>query len=417
MRGMRDSGVEWIGEVPQNWKQSKVKYLMSLTNGRAYKQQELLAKGTYRVLRVGNFNTNDKWYYSDLELPEKQYCEKGDLLYLWATTFGPAFWNEEKVIYHYHIWKVDQFRDYLQRYAFYALGANAEWQRMQSHGSTMVHVTKEGVENTVFPAPPLPEQRRIVAFLDERCAAIDADIAKRREVIEKLGEYKKSIIAKAVTKGLDTDAEMKDSGVEWIGEVPVNWSVLRGKHVYSLLARPVEVDDGVITCFRDGEVTLRSNRRDEGFTIADKEIGYQGIEPGDLVVHGMDGFAGSIGISDSRGKATPVLRVLDSSENKRYLMYLLRTYANLGVYLSIADGIRVRSCNLSWGKLAELSILVPPADEQHCIAAFLDERCAAIDDAVSREEQIIAKLGEYRKSLIHHAVTGKIDCREAANAR
>ncbi len=105
--------------------------------------------------------------------------------------------------------------------------------------------------------------------------------------------------------------EMKNSGVTWIGEIPAGWNLQRGKNILTLLERPIKDDDGVITCFRDGEVTLRSKRREEGFTFSLQEIGYQGIEPGDLVVHGMDGFAGAIGISDSQGKATPVLNVMD----------------------------------------------------------------------------------------------------------
>lgn len=112
-------------------------------------------------------------------------------------------------------------------------------------------------------------------------------------------------------------SKYKDSGVPWIGEIPEHWNVLRGKNILTLLERPVQEDDDIITCFRDGEVTLRKNRREEGFTVSMKEIGYQGVETGDLVVHGMDGFAGAIGVSDSRGKATPVLNVMDSKENKR----------------------------------------------------------------------------------------------------
>ena len=106
--------------------------------------------------------------------------------------------------------------------------------------------------------------------------------------------------------------EYKKSGVAWVKKIPSSWNVSRGKTILELLNRPIKDDDEIITCFRDGEVTLRKNRREEGFTVALREAGYQGIEPGDLVVHGMDGFAGSIGISDSRGKATPVLNVLDS---------------------------------------------------------------------------------------------------------
>ncbi|MBR2142709.1 hypothetical protein, partial [Anaerovibrio sp.] len=102
------------------------------------------------------------------------------------------------------------------------------------------------------------------------------------------------------------EREMKDSNIPWIEKIPCNWKVRRGKTILTLLKRPVLEEDGVVTCFRDGEVTLRSNRREDGFTNSLKEIGYQGVEPGDFVVHGMDGFAGAIGISDSRGKMSPI---------------------------------------------------------------------------------------------------------------
>ena len=116
--------------------------------------------------------------------------------------------------------------------------------------------------------------------------------------------------------------EFINTEIPWIGEIPSHWRVMRGKTILTLLSRPASDDDEIITCFRDGEVTLRKNRREDGFTVSLQEIGYQGIEPGDLVVHGMDGFAGAIGISDSRGKSTPVLNVMDSAENKRFLMFL-----------------------------------------------------------------------------------------------
>lgn len=199
--------------------------------------------------------------------------------------------------------------------------------------------------------------------------------------------------------------EMKDSGIEWIGEIPTDWEVIKGKYLLRYLQKPVREDDGVITCFRDGEVTLRSNRREEGFTMSDKEIGYQGIDIGDLVVHGMDGFAGSIGISDSRGKASPVLNVLDSDNNKKYLMYYLRSTAYRNVFLALATGIRVRSCDLRWNKLAELPYLVPPRCEQDIIAQFLDTKCAEIDALTADIQSEIETLEEYKKSVITEAVT------------
>lgn len=197
---------------------------------------------------------------------------------------------------------------------------------------------------------------------------------------------------------------MRNSGQSALGTIPNSWQLTRGKNVLRLLNRPVREDDGVITCFRDGEVTLRSNRRTEGFTVSLKEIGYQGIEPGDLVVHSMDGFAGSIGISDSRGKASPVLNVLDSNQDKRYLMYYLRALAYRDVYLALADGIRVRSCNLSWRKIGELPILVPRLDEQQRIADSLDAKCAEIDAAIDSAQTSIEELMSYRTAVLNQTI-------------
>lgn len=184
-----------------------------------------------------------------------------------------------------------------------------------------------------IPVAPTGEQHRIADFLDAKCAEIDVLTTDIQTQIDTLEQYKRSVITETVTKGLNPDAEMKDSGIQWIGNMPSHWEVIRGKYILRYMQKPVRDDDGVITCFRDGEVTLRSNRREDGFTMSDKEIGYQGIDIGDLVVHGMDGFAGAIGISDSRGKASPVLNVLDTNQNKRYIMYYLRSMAYSDVYL------------------------------------------------------------------------------------
>ncbi len=198
---------------------------------------------------------------------------------------------------------------------------------------------------------------------------------------------------------------MKDSGIEWIGEIPESWKIRKGKWILEHLERPVLPDDGVITCFRDGEVTLRSNRREDGFTFSLQEAGYQGIEPGDLVVHGMDGFAGAIGISDSRGKGTPVLNVLDSTENKKYLTFFLRTMAHNGIFLALSTGIRVRSCDTNWNKLKELQYILPPSDEQERIVAFLDRKCAEIDAVIERTKTTIEEYKKLKQAVITEAVT------------
>ena len=198
---------------------------------------------------------------------------------------------------------------------------------------------------------------------------------------------------------------MKDSGIEWIGKIPEGWSIERGKNIMQKLERSVLEDDRVITCFRDGEVTLRANRREEGFTISTQETGYQGIEPGDLVVHGMDGFAGAIGISDSRGKATPVLNVLDSHEDKKYLMYYLRSAAYCGLFLSLATGIRVRTCDINWNKLKNVLFIIPPLREQQHISKYLDIQSSLIDRVVKKTKKTIEQYKKLHRTIITQAVT------------
>ena len=197
----------------------------------------------------------------------------------------------------------------------------------------------------------------------------------------------------------------KKSGIEWVESIPEHWNIVRGKNVLELLNRPVLDDDDIITCFRDGEVTLRKNRREEGFTISLKEIGYQGIEPGDLVVHGMDGFAGAIGVSDSRGKATPVLNVMGSKENKRFLMYYLRALSYRDVFMSLSTGIRVRSCDLRWNKLAVLPLIIPPREEQDKIVEWLDEKVGRIDELVVEIKNSIQEYELLKEGTIKKVVT------------
>ena len=203
--------------------------------------------------------------------------------------------------------------------------------------------------------------------------------------------------------------KMKDSGVAWVGLMPDDWRVQRGKFILKLLNRPVKDTDDVITCFRDGEVTLRKNRRTDGFTVSVKEIGYQGIEPGDLVIHGMDGFAGSIGVSDSRGKSSPVLVVCDTKENKRYIMYYLRSMAYNDVFTALATGIRVRSCDLRWNKLAELSYILPCIEEQEKIVSIIEKYSEKIDALIANVQEQIEKLKAYKQSLITEVVTKGLD--------
>ena len=270
---------------------------------------------------------------------------------------------------------------YAEKY-FFVLWKNQIFNSLGDDG-VRSNLGKDDLLNIPMPIPSLSEQKAIAEFLDKKCGEVDALIADIQQEIETLEQYKRSVITESVTKGLDPSVPMKDSGIQWIGNMPANWECIRGKYILKYLQKPVKKDDGVITCFRDGEVTLRSNRREDGFTMADKEIGYQGVDIGDLVVHGMDGFAGAIGISDSRGKASPVLNVLGTKQNKRYIMYYLRSMAYSDVFMALSTGIRVRSCDLRWNKLAELWYPIPPLKEQEKIVMYIDETIQKANEIIA----------------------------------
>ena len=173
------------------WVEKKLGEVAELLNGRAYKQEELLEDGEYRVLRVGNFNTNDRWYYSDLQLEDSKYANYGDLLYLWATNFGPELWKEEKVIYHYHIWKISGYSNILDKYYFYTfLEKDKDRIKQNTNGSTMVHITKGMMEERVLTFPSLPEQTAIGAFFQD----IDQLISLQQRKLEVLKEQKKTYL-------------------------------------------------------------------------------------------------------------------------------------------------------------------------------------------------------------------------------
>ncbi|WP_298441407.1 restriction endonuclease subunit S [uncultured Ferrimonas sp.] len=203
--------------------------------------------------------------------------------------------------------------------------------------------------------------------------------------------------------------EYQDSGIEWLKEMPTHWKLVRSKHIFKRVQRPVRAEDGIVTAFRDGQVTLRSNRRTEGFTNAAKEIGYQGVRKGDLLVHAMDGFAGAIGVSDSDGKCSPVCSVCmpwsEGSVNTGYFGYLVRQLAVTDFITSLAKGIRERSTEFRFSEFSSLFLAVPPKNEQQKIADFLDHETSKIDTLIAKQEKLIALLKEKRQAVISHAVT------------
>lgn len=200
--------------------------------------------------------------------------------------------------------------------------------------------------------------------------------------------------------------QYKDSGIPWLGKIPKYWELRRAKNLFTLMHRPTRNEDEVVTCFRDGVVTLRKNRRVTGFTTSLKEIGYQGIRKGDLVIHQMDAFAGAIGVSDSEGKSTPVYVVCTPvpGVNSTYYANCLRYMAFSGHIESLAKGIRERSTDFRYETFSNCMLPVPPQDEQIQISRYLDWQTSKINKFIKAKRKLLELLCERRCVITDNAI-------------
>ena len=190
-------------EIPKGWEWCRMQDVITFVNGRAYKKEELLPQGKYKILRVGNFFTNNEWYYSDLELPEDKYCYNGDLLYAWSASFGPQIWNGDKTIFHYHIWNVKfNSRILFREYLYYFFLFDKTQVKASTTGSTMVHVSMENMKPRLIPIPPVNEQKRIVHEIENIIPLIEryGTFQNKKEILDSniKASLKKSILQEAI---------------------------------------------------------------------------------------------------------------------------------------------------------------------------------------------------------------------------
>ena len=415
MNNLKPSGIEWIGSIPVDWKTVPIYYVAKEVTT---KNKTLLRKKAFKfffgnIINKPNFNP-DEDNYVNKTIRNYIIVNPGDIvinglnLNFDFVTKRVGMVTRPGTITSAYIRLRPKANVILPKYMLYILRTYDSEKAFHNMGGGVRKILNyDELSKSKIILPSISTQTRIIKFLDKKVSQID-DISKKiQQEITDLEEYRKSIITKAVTKGLNPNVPMKDSGIPWIGKIPQNWKIIKGKYLFRLLSKPVKKDDQVITCFRDGQVTLRVKRRTTGFTMSDQEIGYQGIDKGDLVVHGMDGFAGAIGISDSRGKGSPVLNVLDSNQDKKYMMYCLRATAQLGVFQALAKGIRVRSADTRWSTLANLKYAIPPQSEQANVVNYLSNNSYKLNAIIQAKKDLVEKLNQYKQSIIYEYVTGK----------
>ncbi len=410
-REYKDSGVQWLGEIPSHWKTTRLKNVMTLLNGRAYLQPELQDDGKYRILRVGNFFTNDKWYYSDLELEASKYCEKGDLLFAWSASFGPYIWNGEKVIYHYHIWKVLLKSIYDKFYAYYMFLMLSDVKRRDVHGSTMVHLTLQDMNQTHVPLPSFTEQKVIVSYLDTKCSKLDVFIVNKEKEITLLQEMKQRVIADAVTRGLNPNVKLKPTNIPWLPEIPEHWKLETLRKFLRMESVKNRPELPLLSVTREQGVIARNvESKEENHNFIPTDLsGYKYVAVGDFCINKMKSWQGSYGVSEYEGIVSPAYFVCKlAGVDKLFFSMAIRCKQYVSFFAQYSKGIRVDQWDLSPIGLKSIPFFLPPIDEQRSIVSYITERTAKIDTLIEKLNKEIECVKEYKQRLISDVVTGQI---------
>ena len=425
----KDSGVEWIVDTPSGWSQTKMKYVGDYINGYPFKPSDWGDTGRL-IIRIQNLTKgrgSENFY--DGEIDSKYIIKTGDYLFSWSTTLGLFEWKREEGVLNQHIFKVELNDILTRKFYYWVIQGVIKELSNESHGSTMTHLTKDVFGNIRLPLPPLSEQHQIVSYLDTTTSLIDSLIEKTQRKIELLKEKRTSLINKVVTKGLNPNVEMKDSGMEWIGEIPSGWEIKRVKHLIeddggikigpfgSSLKLDTLTDDGI-------KVYGQGNVIKDDFTIGHRHIPIERFESdfsqyeifeGDILIT-MMGTTGKSKVFKKEFKRgildSHLLRLRFKKES--FISDLFVTVLQESDY--VFHQLRLNSKGsimegLNSSIVKELVLMTPPLLEQQQIVPYLDEQTSKIDSSIQMEERKIELLKEYRQSLISSVVTGKIDVR------
>lgn len=430
MREWKATDNEWFPQIPADWRLEPLKKFTTTNTGITFTKADLVEEGNC-VLSYGQVHAKNNpqtyvnpelvKYIPDSLIESKESAKVKQHDFIFADTSedlagcGNCIYIAEPIELYagYHTILLRNLGLECGRYFAYQFISD-EWRsqiRKRVKSVKLFSVTQGILNQTFVFIPPVAEQEAIAEYLDKECEKIGREIELLERKADAYSRLRRSLINRAVTRGLNPNVSMKPSGIPWIASIPAHWHIKRGKSIFQEVYRDVRPEDGTVTCFRDGEVTLRTNRRTTGFTESEKEIGYHGVRVGDLVIHQMDAFAGSIGISDSDGKCSPICIVCQPLHNDEadlgYYCQLLRVMAHSGFIQSLAKGIRERTTDFRYKTLGTLHFPVPPYQEQQEIAAYLDEKCGKIDAIIEKIGTKVGRLKELKRSLINEVVTGK----------
>ncbi len=416
MREMKDSGIEWIGIIPASWELYKGKYMFAQRNlrGNTIKLQLLSPTQKYGVIPQSVYEErsgmNAVKLNENANLSTLKTIHKGDFCISLRSFQGGFEYSEYEGVVSpayqvfYPVTKI--VRGYY-KYLFKECGFI---EKMNSYTMTLrdgKNIAFADFGNTYIPCPPVDEQKRIADFLDAKCAEIDALTADIQTQIDTLEQYKRSVITETVTKGLNLDAEMKDSGIEWVGQMPSSWDAVPNKYLMYKVKNicPVYNGEDILSLTTNGVIIRDLNGGGKMPTSFD---GYQKVAPGNLLMclFDIDVTPRCIGLVKNLGLTSPaysqfVMRA-DAYAPYYYYYYLMVDYTK--ELLHMAKNLRN---SLTEDQLGAIKAPNPPYEEQVQIAEFLDKKCTEISRVIEDKNKQLATLDEYKKSLIFEYVTGK----------
>ena len=422
MREMKDSGVQWIGEMPSDWMTMRVKNVASKmqsggtpdsSNDGFYVEKENgIPWVTIADMSTVSYVTDTGKYISEEAQKSKNLIifQPGTILYAMYASVGKVAELSIPATINQALLAIELNTSVNGDFFKYALMAWEPYIISESSGTTQFNLNANKVANLRFPAPNVCAQKHIACFLNAKLGQANTLIANVQAQIEKLKDYKQSLITEAVTKGLNPIAPVKNSGVEWIGEIPAHWEVKRGKVLFEESdARSADGSEELLTVSQYTGITPRSQKNVNMFEALTLE-GYKICDVGDIAANTMWLWAGAIGVSAYSGVISPSYNVYrQKAENfvPSYLDCLLRAPMLVQEYASRSTGIRASRLRLYPKDFLDIMFPVPPVDEQQDIMSVLSEKFAAVDKLIAIKKSKIEKLEQYKKSLIYEYVTGK----------
>ena len=422
MREMKDSGIEWVGQFPNNWKLKKGKYLFKQHNNRGnLKCLQLLSPsqkfGVIPQTLLEELTTQNVVKVSEkAKLNDFKTVHVGDFcISLRSFQGGFEYSRYEGVVSPaYQIFSAigDNLCDGYYRYLF---KDKSFIDKMNSYTMTLrdgKNIAFDDFGNTYIPVPPKSEQEKIANFLDSKCSEIDAISADIQKEIEILEQYKRSVITEAVTKGLNPDVEMKDSGIEWVGNIPVHWDTIPIRYLFAeCRLKNILNQEKTALKFTYGTIIKKTNfDSDSDEYVANTMTNYTVVYPGTIMINGLnlnyDFVSQRVGLVKDRGAITSAyLAIVPGSRVvSEYANYQLKSWDYAKAFHNMGTGVRK---TLDFSELGKKYFVTPSIEEQSKIVAFLDSKCKAIEAIIASKKQQLTVIDSYKKSLIYEYVTGK----------